>query len=494
MSNQSPVGIGLNMDKLPLSIDDITNPMDISDNDKEEKEMTIFKLNATQLDQLQETTTPLNRPRFQDLRHKYEMCLNQITIYLIEIEKMKKTHNLPISIQEIKEAVEQLKKKEETLEQELNILASKHTDLCKQLPMPTNFGLKNNPSMSDYESVPKFVPNKNNSSFEITWHNLVSAAGSSLSEDGYKQILGCKLFGDSASYYNLYKDRPLKQLVTILANRFCSDKSSDQYIQDIENFKRPDGQSLVQTLECLKYLIMQGYRNKPKEEQQNIMKTTIRRLMPKLVSREVLRKIYEEEKRHDNTSTYFDLENCALTYDDLEKSLPNQTKSPITAGLHQLNAIEPSVKHSNHSKTNNSGKKSSKLKDMEPQKEQTNNQQDQYENWHEYYDNQSKYQELQENRGWHRDYGDPRNYAELHQNGGWHDPYEFNKHYNDNNYQQNYDHQISLEDPYLPPKQPEDYPENGEQYTYLMNSNRISFLIQDSEVSEVLDLHLCVLI
>ena len=120
MSNQSPVGIGLNMDKLPLSIDDITNPMDISDNDKEEKEMTIFKLNATQLDQLQETTTPLNRPRFQDLRHKYEMCLNQITIYLIEIEKMKKTHNLPISIQEIKEAVEQLKKKEETLEQELN--------------------------------------------------------------------------------------------------------------------------------------------------------------------------------------------------------------------------------------------------------------------------------------------------------------------------------------------------------------------------------------
>ena len=135
--------------------------------------------------------------------------------------------------------------------------------------MPTNFGLKNNPSMSDYDSVPKFVPNKSNSGFEITWHNLVSAAGSSLSEEGYKQILGCKLFGDSASYYNLYKDRPLKQLVTILANRFCSDKSSDQYIQDIENFKRPDGQSLVQTLECLKYLIMQGYRNKPKEEQSN---------------------------------------------------------------------------------------------------------------------------------------------------------------------------------------------------------------------------------
>ena len=56
--------------------------------------------------------------------------------------------------------------------------------------MPTSFGLTNNTSMSDYDSVPKFLPNKNNSSFEITWYNLVGAAGSNLSEKGFKQILG----------------------------------------------------------------------------------------------------------------------------------------------------------------------------------------------------------------------------------------------------------------------------------------------------------------
>ena len=55
-----------------------------------------------------------------------------------------------------------------------------------------------------------------------------------------------------------------------------------------------------------------------------MLKTTMRRLMSRLVSRNALLKIYEEEKLHDNTSTYFDLENYALTNDDHEKSLPRK--------------------------------------------------------------------------------------------------------------------------------------------------------------------------
>ena len=59
--------------------------------------------------------------------------------------------------------------------------------------------------------------------------------------------------------------------------------------------------------------------------------------MPKLVSRDVLKNIFEEENRHDNTVVPFDFENCALTNDDLENKLPkpHTTKSNIT-GLHQL--------------------------------------------------------------------------------------------------------------------------------------------------------------
>ena len=44
--------------------------------------------------------------------------------------------------------------------------------------------------------------------------------------------------------------------------------------------------------------------------------------MPRLVSRDVLKKIYEEEKRNDNTGLPFDFEHSALTNDDLEKKLP----------------------------------------------------------------------------------------------------------------------------------------------------------------------------
>ena len=73
---------------------------------------------------------------------------------------------------------------------------------------------------------------------------------------------------------------------------------------------------MTKTLECLKFLILSAYQNKPKEEQATIMNSTIRRAMPRLVSREVLKKIFEEEKRHDNTGTHFDFEHSALTNDD----------------------------------------------------------------------------------------------------------------------------------------------------------------------------------
>ena len=325
-------------------INDITNPMDITDNTKEIKGMTIFKLNATQLDALQSITTPLNIPRFQELREKYETCLNQIRTFLIQVESMRGKYldrDLQNTINEIKEAVKNLKQKEKDLESELNSLANKKSNIHNKLPMPAKYGTIDNPSqeghMPDYDSVPKFIPNSPNSRFEVTWHNLIRAAGSRLSQEGYKQILGCKLFVDSASYFNLYKDRPLEQLVTILANRFCSDKSTDQYLQEIESFQRPPGQSLTKTLECLKFLILSAYQNKPKEEQATIMNSTIRRAMPRLVSREVLKKIFEEEKRHDNTGTHFDFEHSALTNDDLEKKLPKtDISSEITTGLHQM--------------------------------------------------------------------------------------------------------------------------------------------------------------
>ena len=191
--------------------------------------------------------------------------------------------------------------------------------------------------MTEYDSVPRFYPSSPNSRFELTWQNLCRAAGSKLSQDGYKQILGCKLYGDSALYFNLYKDRPLDQLVTILANRFCSDKSSEQYLQEIENYKRPKCQSLNQTIEELKFLILGAYKNKPREEQSAIMESTVRRAMPRLVSKDVLRNIYQEEKKHDNTGIPFNFIDTALIMDDTERTLPTpKTTNTLTYGLHQV--------------------------------------------------------------------------------------------------------------------------------------------------------------
>ena len=75
------------------------------------------------------------------------------------------------------------------------------------------------------------------------------AAGNRLSGEGFKQVLGCKLFGDAAAYFSLYMDQPLNQLIIILSNHFGSYQPTELYLQEIEEFKRPHGQSLTQTLE-----------------------------------------------------------------------------------------------------------------------------------------------------------------------------------------------------------------------------------------------------
>ena len=56
--------------------------------------------------------------------------------------------------------------------------------------------------------------------------------------------------------------------------------------------------------------------------------------MPHLVSREVQKKIYKEEKRHNNTGTQFDFEHSANSNDHLEKKLPKtDISSEITKGF-----------------------------------------------------------------------------------------------------------------------------------------------------------------
>ena len=130
-------------------IDDIAHPLDIPEITTEVKETSIFKLSATQLDSLQSTTTPLNIPRFKELRDKYENCLNQIRTFLIQLEGLRGKHldpNIQSTLKEIKEAITSLKQKEKDLESELNDLASKKSNIHHTLPMSQRYGKIDNPS------------------------------------------------------------------------------------------------------------------------------------------------------------------------------------------------------------------------------------------------------------------------------------------------------------------------------------------------------------
>ena len=81
-------------------------------------ETTPFKLNTSQLDNLQTITAPLNVPIFKELWDKYETFRNQAIIFKLEVEKIRKPCTSPAlisTIEEIEEALEALKKKEKNL-------------------------------------------------------------------------------------------------------------------------------------------------------------------------------------------------------------------------------------------------------------------------------------------------------------------------------------------------------------------------------------------
>ena len=106
-------------------------------------ETTPFKLNTSQLDNLQTITTPLNVPVFKELREKYETFRNQAIIFKLEVEKMRKpctSTSLKSTIEEVEEALEALKRKGEKLERDLKTLANKQSDIHHKLPMPIAFG------------------------------------------------------------------------------------------------------------------------------------------------------------------------------------------------------------------------------------------------------------------------------------------------------------------------------------------------------------------
>ena len=159
------------------------------------------------------------------------------------------------------------------------------------------------------------------------------------------------MFGESALYYNLYKQLPLPELVEKLNNRYRLDKTSDAYEQEIQKYKKSLDKNLTQTFEELKFLIDNAYKHRNKEEKKAIMNTTIRRALPKLVSNETLKKIFQEERECDNKGGDFNIINSALQNDALEKKIPkktielNQLKKKGRNKLNKETKIEISIPH-----------------------------------------------------------------------------------------------------------------------------------------------------
>ena len=244
-------------------------------------------------------------------------------------------------IQDTKSLFKTLKTKERSLEIALSEIANKKSHIHQSYEMPI-FGEEDDFVFEEYKHIPPFIPGKRESDLNHTWNILIKTGNKKLSEKGFKIALSSLLLGESAEYFYLYEGKSLKEIIDILANRFGKQKSSDQYIKEIDSFQRQKGQNLAKCLETLKFLIHTGYKHKKPEVISNLVEENIRNKLPKLVSKAVLKKLIEEERKSDLTGHPFDLERKALELDDLEKRMAHsfESKRNQDVSLSELNCQE----------------------------------------------------------------------------------------------------------------------------------------------------------
>ena len=247
--------------------------MDIEPNEEIEDQETCIPVNIITSSEFQEMESNLPhscRERFEQAKDYYEHTKLNIDHTAMRLrEKIETNDESPLHLEQTENEREHLiylRKRQINLEEKINNIAKAGGKNNLNIIIP-KFG-QNMRDCRQWKSIPNFNPKHEDAMpFDTIW-TLIATRGQreGLSEDAYKDVLESTLKGKALHYYTANSHLPLRKIIETLFNAFVTTKSRQQLRTQINTFNAEKNHNFRQTLERLRLLVREYYKDLPTEK------------------------------------------------------------------------------------------------------------------------------------------------------------------------------------------------------------------------------------
>jgi hypothetical protein len=311
---------------------------------------SLCRLSAEELRQMKCQTNELNQKKFSEILREYHNNQTIVLSIRLQLESLKVAHKTPQIEKVLKELELELKyqkDQENELEQELQKISSRRSDIYPAFTMPKRYGRKGTYEYERIEGIPIFNPDDKNTRLSHTWaliKSMALAPENDWSKECIKTVLYNRLKGEAVDYFIEYKDSPLEDLIIILSKRFEVHRKKSDFEDEFERFQKSPKETLLACITRLQYIIRRMLCDNTTEEKRIMEKQFLRVKLKKLVPKTVWHQTLGLENTRLETGDNFDLvHEIQIAEKSYNESLGNDLNS-LTTSLQLLQTNSTSKK------------------------------------------------------------------------------------------------------------------------------------------------------
>ena len=275
------------------------------------------KLEEAEIQRMRSQCDHTNFDKFTATEQQYWTILSelshiQVTVAIAKQAKLTGPGAMTIKQMRIDQLplIKHLKYLETKLEEDMRRISNERAGVFPTYKLPDRFGNVDILMSTDISRiVPHFNPRKDGSTIEMTLNMLNSLVKTEhISEDCYKNLLiqACK--GKAHEFAIQFADQPLKDIVTLLIHRYHPQRTMQDYENDLDNFTREKGETLLMAITKLKALIYKIHHGKTPSELAVLTRPILKEKLKQFVHPQVWENAIAAERKYSGTDAPFNFE------------------------------------------------------------------------------------------------------------------------------------------------------------------------------------------
>ena len=298
------------MDNMKLNVAAVENTEQVETN-------TFCKLDEAEVERMRSQCDHTTIDKFTAAENQYWGILSELTniqLTLAFAKQCKTTGPGAMSIRHLKaeqiQFIRHLKRLETKLEDDMKRISNERAGVYPTYTLPERFGDVDILISHDIgRVVPQFNPKKEGSKVKLTLNMLNSLVRTeNISKDCYKNLLlqACK--GEAQDFIVDFSDQPLEDIVTLLIHRYEPQRTTQDNEEDLENFTRKKGETLLMAITKLKALIYKLHHDKTPNELAALTLPILKTKLKPFVDPQVWDNACIAERKHSGVGKQFSFE------------------------------------------------------------------------------------------------------------------------------------------------------------------------------------------